>query len=117
MTHSWRRTPGMSHSLHRPARLTARRPADRSGERTGRVGQIRAGRTITRVSEDQASTPVDLLTSRSRQDPDRELVRFDDGTRLRIGEADEGSRTLAARLPLPSGTRVLTCVRPGRRAV
>ncbi|WP_284748208.1 AMP-binding protein [Amycolatopsis sp. RTGN1] len=69
------------------------------------------------MSEDLASTPVDLLNSRSRQDPDRELVRFDDGTRLRIGDVDEGSRALAARLRVPPGTRVLTCVRPGRAAV
>ncbi|MGM1065031.1 AMP-binding protein [Saccharothrix sp. Mg75] len=69
------------------------------------------------MSEDQASSPVDLLTSRSRQDPDRELVRFDDGTRLRVGDVEEGSRALAARLRVPPGTRVLTCVRPGGVAV
>ncbi|MGW5718728.1 AMP-binding protein [Amycolatopsis sp. NPDC003865] len=69
------------------------------------------------MSDLRASTPVGLLTSRARQDPDRELVRFDDGTRLRIGEVDEGSRALAARLRVAPGTRVLTCVRPGRAAV
>jgi acyl-coenzyme A synthetase/AMP-(fatty) acid ligase len=107
----------MSHSLHPPARLTVRRPAEWSGERTGRLAGSATRPTITRMSEDQANTPVDLLTSRSRQDPDRELVRFDDGTRLRIGEADEGSRRLAARLQIPPGSRVLTCVQPGRTAV
>lgn len=60
---------------------------------------------------------MDLLNARSRRDPDRELVRFDDGTRLRIGDVDEGSRALAARLRVTPGTRVLTCVRPGRAAV
>lgn len=81
------------------------------------MGRLLAGSTITRVSELRASTPVDLLTSRAQQDPDRELVRFDDGTRLRIGEVDESSRALAARLRVAPGTRVLTCVRPGRAAV
>ncbi|NBH10958.1 AMP-binding protein [Amycolatopsis sp. SID8362] len=69
------------------------------------------------MSEFRASTLVDLLNARARQDPDRELVRFDDGTRLRIGDVDDGSRTLAARLRVAPGTRVLTCVRPGRAAV
>ncbi|MET8999184.1 AMP-binding protein [Amycolatopsis sp. NPDC004169] len=69
------------------------------------------------MSDLRASTPVDLLASRARQEPDRELVRFDDGNRLRIGDVDEGSRALAAHLPVTPGTRVLTCVRPGRAAV
>jgi crotonobetaine/carnitine-CoA ligase len=69
------------------------------------------------VDEDRAGTPIDVLERRARQDPDRELVRFDDGTHLRIGELDEGSRALAARLRAAPGTRVLTCLRPGPTAV
>ncbi len=81
------------------------------------MGRVRAGPTITRVSELSPDTPVELLTSRARQDPDRELVRFDDGTRLRIGDVDAGSRAVASRLGVVPGERVLTCVRPGRAAV
>ncbi|MFD4192038.1 AMP-binding protein [Amycolatopsis thermoflava] len=66
---------------------------------------------------DDERTPLDVLERRSRQDPDRELVRFENDSRLRIGDLDEGSRTLAARLRLPPGTRVLTCLRPGPTAV
>ncbi|MGW6442311.1 AMP-binding protein [Lentzea sp. NPDC055074] len=76
-----------------------------------------AGSTIGQVREERANSPVELLSASSRKDPDRELVRFDDGTRLLVGETEERSRALAARLRVPPGRRVLTCVRPGRTAV
>ncbi|WP_051166095.1 AMP-binding protein [Amycolatopsis orientalis] len=69
------------------------------------------------MDETQPRTLPDLLTLRARQDPDRELIRFEDGRGLRVGDVEAGSRTLAARLALPPGTRVLTCLRPGRTAV
>ncbi|MEV4647227.1 AMP-binding protein [Saccharopolyspora sp. NPDC049357] len=57
-----------------------------------------------------------MLDRRAREDPDAELVRFDDGARLLVGELEVGSRRIAAKLPVPRGSRVLTCLRPGREA-
>lgn len=64
-------------------------------------------------------TPLDLLIWRTAQDPERELVRFDDGARLRVGEAADGARVIAERLAVlaPPGTRVATCLLPGPVAV
>lgn len=67
----------------------------------------------------EPATLVDVLERRSGAAPDAELVRFDDGARMRIGEADAAARAVAARLaPLAApGTRVATCLPPGRAAM
>ena len=64
-------------------------------------------------------TLLDVLARRTADNPDDRLVRFGDGAWLRIGQVDDGARAVAARLaPLVSpGTRVATCLRPGRTAV
>lgn len=64
-------------------------------------------------------TPVDLLERRSASAPDTELVRFADGVPLSVGALDEGARAVARRLaPLVgAGTRVASCLRPGRAGV
>ncbi len=71
------------------------------------------------MTEDAADTLVDVVDRRARDDPDAELVRFDDGARLLVGEVQARGRVVAARLApfAPRGTPVATCVRPGAAAV
>jgi carnitine-CoA ligase len=68
--------------------------------------------------EEPGSLP-DLLDKRAAKNPDAELVRFSGGERLRVGELEEGAQLIASRLAryAPPGTRVGTCLTPGRTAV
>nr|WP_282976889.1 AMP-binding protein [Saccharopolyspora erythraea] len=59
------------------------------------------------------------MDRRAQATPDAELVRFEDGSRLRVGEVHAGARRVAARIAriASPGTPIATCVRPGRAAV
>lgn len=64
-------------------------------------------------------TVVEALDGRAVAGPEAELARFEDGTQVRVGDLDVGSRAVAARLATraESGARVATCLAPGRQAV
>jgi carnitine-CoA ligase len=68
---------------------------------------------------DHPETLLDAFARRAATDPGAELVRFDDGAQLRIGDCWEVAHAHAHALAgcAPPGTRVATCLEPGPAAV
>lgn len=64
-------------------------------------------------------TMLDVLERRAAVVPEAELVRFEDGTSLRVGECHEEALAVARGLAglVAPGDRVVTCLRPGRRLI
>ncbi|MEU4226678.1 AMP-binding protein [Nonomuraea sp. NPDC026600] len=64
-------------------------------------------------------TMLDVLERRAASTPEAELVRFEDGASLRVGECREGAIAVARGLAglVSPGDRVLTCLRPGPRLI
>ena len=64
-------------------------------------------------------TMLDVLERRADVVPEAELVRFADGTSLRVGECREGAFAVARGLAglVSPGDRILTCLSPGPRLV
>ncbi|MFI6737107.1 AMP-binding protein [Nonomuraea sp. NPDC050451] len=64
-------------------------------------------------------TMLDLLERRAAGAPEAELVRFEGGASLRVGECLEGATAVAGGLAglVTGGDRVLTCLPPGPRLV
>ncbi|MFG1682621.1 AMP-binding protein [Nonomuraea sp. NPDC049269] len=75
-----------------------------------------------RGADDVTASPetmLDVLERRAASAPEAELVRFEDGTSLRVGECHEGALAVARGLAglVAPGDRVVTCLRPGRRLI
>ncbi|MBT2224925.1 AMP-binding protein [Nonomuraea sp. NEAU-A123] len=64
-------------------------------------------------------TMLDVLERRATVAPEAELVRFEDGVSLRVGECHERAIAVARGLAglVSPGDRVLTCLRPGPRLI
>ncbi|MEW1845557.1 AMP-binding protein, partial [Nonomuraea angiospora] len=64
-------------------------------------------------------TMLDVLERRAAGAPEAELVRFEDGASLRVGECLERATAVAGGLAglVAGGDRVLTCLPPGPRLV
>lgn len=77
------------------------------------------GPTLNEKLDFAQDTLVDVLEQRASADPDAELLRFDDGVPLRLGELDACARAVEARIaPLVThGTAVATCLVPSGKYV